>query len=101
MKPILFLIPCALWAQETAPIYQVTVVERTVKAINYKYRSEPTMIDFRGTVLLPRAKGEALVQSKQGRTDIDAKFENLREPQRFGVEFLTYVIGGLPPAGGP
>jgi outer membrane protein OmpA-like peptidoglycan-associated protein len=101
MKPILFLIPCALWAQETAPIYQVTVVERTVKAINYKYRSEPTMIDFRGTVLLPKAKGEALVQSKQGRTDIDAKFENLSEPQRFGVEYLTYVMWALTPDGRP
>src|ERR1700722_20768455 len=99
MKPILFLIPCALWAQQTAPIYQITVVERTVKAINYKYRSDQTMIDFRGTVLLPRAKGEALVQSKQGRTDIDASFENLTEPQRFGVEYLTYVLWALTPEG--
>jgi outer membrane protein OmpA-like peptidoglycan-associated protein len=101
MKPVIFLISCALWAQQTAPIYQVTVVERTVKAINYKYRSEPTMIDFRGTVLLPRAKGEALVQSKQGRTDIDARFENLSEPQRFGVEYLTYVMWALTPDGRP
>jgi flagellar motor protein MotB len=101
MKPVIFLISCALWAQQTAPIYQVTVVERTVKAINYKYRSEPTMIDFRGTVLLPKAKGGALVQSKQGRTDIDARFENLSEPQRFGVEYLTYVMWALTPDGRP
>ena len=35
------------------------------------------MIDFRGTVLMGKAKGEAVVESKQGRTGIDARFENL------------------------
>jgi outer membrane protein OmpA-like peptidoglycan-associated protein len=83
------------------PIYQITVVERTVKAINYKYRSEPTLIDFRGTVLLPKVKGEALVQSKQGRTEIDASLENLGTPQRFGLEYMTYVMWALTPDGRP
>jgi outer membrane protein OmpA-like peptidoglycan-associated protein len=104
VKIPVILISCALAAfcqQQTAPIYQVTVVERTVKAINYKYRAEPTMIDFRGTVLLPKGKGDALVQSKQGRTDIDAKFENLTEPQKFGLEYLTYVLWALTPDGRP
>src|ERR1039457_5981643 len=60
--------------QETAqkragvPIYNVTVIERTTKAINYQYRSGPTLVDFRGTVLMPEAKGEATVESKRGRT---------------------------------
>src|ERR1700686_3685394 len=86
---------------QQVPIYQITVVERTVKAINYKYRSEPTMIDFRGTVLLPKAKGEALVQSKQGRTEIDASLENLGTPQKFGLEYMTYVMWALTPDGRP
>jgi hypothetical protein len=47
-----------------APIYHVTVTERTVKAINYQYRALPTLIDFRGTVLLPKGKGLASVESK-------------------------------------
>lgn len=81
------------------PIYQVTVVERTVKAVNYQYRSLPTPIDFRGTVLLPDAKGEAMVQSKAGRTDIDAKFEHVPEAQRFGAEYLTYVLWAVTPDG--
>jgi outer membrane protein OmpA-like peptidoglycan-associated protein len=107
MKPTIFLVCCALPAisqQQTSgpvPIYQVTVVERTVKAINYKYRSDPTMIDFRGTVLLPKGKGEAIVQSKQGRTDIEVRFENLTEPQKFGLEYLTYVLWALTPDGRP
>jgi outer membrane protein OmpA-like peptidoglycan-associated protein len=83
------------------PIYQVTVVERTVKAINYQYRSDPTMVDFRGTVLLPKAKGDAWVQSKQGRTEIEARLENLPGPQRFGLEYMTYVLWALTPDGRP
>ena len=81
------------------PIYQVTVVERTVKAVNYHYRGLPTPIDFRGTVLLPNAKGEALVESKAGRSDIDAKFEHIPEAQRFGAEYLTYVLWAVTPDG--
>jgi len=104
MKQAILLISLALpsfcW-QQTTPIYQVTVTERTVKAINYKYRSDPTMIDFRGTVLLPKGKGEAVVQSKQGRTDIDAHFHNLTDPQGFGLEYLTYVLWALTPDGRP
>ena len=81
------------------PIYQVTVIERTVKAVNYHYRSLPTPIDFRGTVLLPDAKGEAMVESKAGRTEIDAKFAHIPEAQRFGAEYLTYVLWAVTPDG--
>jgi outer membrane protein OmpA-like peptidoglycan-associated protein len=88
-------------ADREAPIYRVTVIERTVKAINYQYRSEPTMIDFRGTVLMPKAKGEAIVESKRGRTEIDAKLQNLEDPQRFGREYLTYVLWAISPEGRP
>lgn len=84
-----------------APIYHVTVTERTVKAINYQYRNGPTMIDFRGTVLMPKAKGEAVVESKQGRSEIDVRFDNLLEPSRFGREYLTYVLWALTPDGRP
>jgi len=87
--------------QDTAPIYRVTVVERTAKAINYQYRSGSTKIDFRGTVLLPHAKGEATVESRQGGTEIDAKFEGLETPQHFGLAYLTYVLWAITPEGRP
>lgn len=83
------------------PIYSVTVIERSVKAINYQYRSGPTMIDFRGTVLMPKVKGEAIVESKRGRTEIDAKLDNIEDPQRFGREYLTYVLWAISPEGRP
>lgn len=92
-------LPLSAQQQGNTPIYRVTVVERTVKAINYQYRSGPTQIDFRGTVLLPRAKGEAIVESRQGRTEIDASLENMTAPQRFGAEYLTYVLWAITPEG--
>ncbi len=49
--------------QESSPLYRVTVVARTTKAINYRHLSGPTEIDFRGTVLLPFSKGQAKVES--------------------------------------
>ncbi len=84
-----------------APIYRITVVQRTTKAINYQYRNGPTMIDFVGTALLPNGHGEANVNSKKGRTEIDASFKNLPESNRFGPEYLTYVLWALTPEGGP
>ena len=83
------------------PIYRITVVERSLEAVNYQYRSLPTKIDFRGTVLLSSAKGQATVQSQPGRTQIDAKFENLVPPTRFGREYLSYVIWAISPEGSP
>jgi len=83
----------------SVPIYKVTVIGRTVSAVNYQYRSGPTQIDFRGTVLLPSAKGEATVESKAGRTEIDAHFEHLAPAQQFGAEYLTYVLWAITPEG--
>ena len=94
---------CALPSigQDGVPLYRVTVIQRTVDAINYQYRSDPTKIDFRGTVLLPSAKGDATVTSKEGRTEIDARFEGLDAPQRFGPEYLSYVLWAITPDGAP
>jgi outer membrane protein OmpA-like peptidoglycan-associated protein len=85
----------------TVPIYRVTVVQRSVEAINYQYRSLPTKVDFRGTVLMPKAKGEATVESKRGRTEMDVKFDNVTDPQLFGREYLTYVLWAISPEGRP
>ena len=81
------------------PIYRITVVERTTKAINYNHRSGSTKIDFRGTSLLPEARGEATVQSKQGVISIDARMEKLQPATKFGPEYLTYVMWAITPEG--
>src|SRR5579862_741860 len=83
------------------PIYRVTVVSRTLPAVNYEHRSGPTKIDFAGTVLLPKAKGDATVESKRGRISIDARFDHLEAPTKFGREYLTYVLWAITPEGRP
>jgi outer membrane protein OmpA-like peptidoglycan-associated protein len=83
----------------SVPIYRVTVVDRTVSAVDYQYRNGPTNIDFRGTVLLPMSKGGAIVESKAGHAEIDAHFDHLLAPTRFGREYLTYVLWAITPDG--
>src|SRR5438093_5476544 len=86
-----------------APIFNLTVnvVERTTKAINYRHRSGATKVDFRGTPLLPMARGEAKVESKQGYIEIEVEFDRLQPATRFGSEFLTYVMWAISPEGRP
>jgi outer membrane protein OmpA-like peptidoglycan-associated protein len=81
------------------PILRVHVVERTTKAINYRHRSGSTTIDFRGTPLLPHARGEAKVESKQGYIEIEVEFDDLSPATQFGQEFLTYVMWAVTPEG--
>jgi outer membrane protein OmpA-like peptidoglycan-associated protein len=83
------------------PIYKITinVVERTAKAINYRNRSGATKVDFRGTPLMPEARGEAKVESKQGYIEVEVEFDNLQGATRFGSEYLTYVMWAITPEG--
>jgi outer membrane protein OmpA-like peptidoglycan-associated protein len=81
------------------PIYRITVVARTTKAINYHHRSGSTKIGFRGTALMPEARGEAKVESKQGVIKIDAEMEKLGPATQFGREYLTYVMWAITPEG--
>jgi outer membrane protein OmpA-like peptidoglycan-associated protein len=83
----------------TTPIYRITVVARTTKAINYNHRSGSTRIGFRGTALMPQARGEAKVQSEQGVIKIDAEMEKLGPATQFGHEYLTYVMWAITPEG--
>jgi outer membrane protein OmpA-like peptidoglycan-associated protein len=81
------------------PVYRITVIERTTKAVNYNHRSGATKVDFEGTLLLPRARGEAKVESKQGHIDIQATFEALQPATAYGAEYLTYVLWAVTPEG--
>ncbi|MBZ5677281.1 MAG: OmpA family protein [Acidobacteriia bacterium] len=82
-----------------APIYRVTVTERTAKAISYQHRSGATKIDFRGTQLMPNAHGEAKVESKKGYIEVEVEFRNMTEATQFGGEYLTYVLWAITPEG--
>jgi outer membrane protein OmpA-like peptidoglycan-associated protein len=86
-------------AAGSVPIYRVTVVARSMKAINYNHRSGSTEIGFRGTGLMPGATGEAKVESKQGVIKINADMQKLEPATKFGPEYLTYVMWAITPEG--
>jgi outer membrane protein OmpA-like peptidoglycan-associated protein len=86
---------------DSVPIYRITVVARTTKAINYRHRSSGTRINFQGTSLLPEARGSAEVASKQGAIHIDSEFQGLQPASKFGPEYLTYVLWAISPEGRP
>ena len=86
---------------EHVPIYRITVVARTIKAINYRHRSGRTVVAFRGTSLVPDARGTADVQSKQGAIHVDTELNHLQPATKFGPEYLTYVLWAISPEGRP
>src|SRR5262249_48944986 len=94
--------PTALTPAQTGqpmPVFRVTVVSRTTKAINYHHRTGSTKVDLRGTALMPAAKGEARVDSRMGSTKIDTDFDKMTPATQFGPEYLTYVLWAITPEG--
>ncbi|HTH53109.1 MAG TPA: OmpA family protein [Edaphobacter sp.] len=82
-------------------LYKVKVVQRDLDAVNYLHRSGSTRIAFKGTPLLPLAKGEAKVTSERGGITIEARFQGLTPANGFGREYLTYVLWAITPDGRP
>jgi outer membrane protein OmpA-like peptidoglycan-associated protein len=83
------------------PIYRANVVSRTTRAVSYRHRSGATKINFQGTDLMPAAAGEAKVESKRGRLEIEVEFSGLDRPTSFGNEYLTCVLWAISPEGRP
>src|SRR5512138_2498662 len=73
-------------ANQPAPVFRVTVVSRTVTAINCRHRSGSTRVDFRGTELMPAAEGDARVESQMGSTAIDTTLNHMSPASQFGPE---------------
>jgi outer membrane protein OmpA-like peptidoglycan-associated protein len=90
----------AIRADQTS-MYQMILVDRTVKAVKYAHRSGSTKIDFEGTDLMAGAKGEAKVDSHRGAMEIKVEFSNMQKPTTFGGEYLTYVMWAISPEGRP
>jgi outer membrane protein OmpA-like peptidoglycan-associated protein len=86
-------------AVATAPASAPATVSRTTKAVNYRRAGGTTKIDFSGTELMQGASGEAKVESKSNRMEIEAKFLGLDDATKFGLEYLTYVLWAVSPQG--
>ncbi|MGA8620230.1 MAG: OmpA family protein [Candidatus Sulfotelmatobacter sp.] len=83
----------------TMPTFRVTVISRSVQAVNYKHRSGSSKVDFAGTDLMPSANGVAEVNSRRGSIVIQAEFGDLQKPTTFGNEYMTYVLWAISPEG--
>jgi outer membrane protein OmpA-like peptidoglycan-associated protein len=77
----------------------VTVVSRTTKAFNYHHRTGTTHIDFRGTALMPAARGEASVDSRLGQTKIETRLDHMTPANQFGSEYMSFVLWAITPEG--
>jgi outer membrane protein OmpA-like peptidoglycan-associated protein len=91
--------PMAVEPMSPTPTFRVTVVSRSVQAVNYKHRSGASKVDFAGTDLMPGANGQAKVESKKGYIEIEVEFGNLQNPTTFGNEYLTYILWAISPEG--
>src|SRR5215475_1551609 len=74
-------------------------VSRTTKAVNYQRKGTTLKIAFHGTDLMQMATGEAKVENKGNRVEIEAKFDGLEDATKFGLEYLTYVLWAISPQG--
>jgi outer membrane protein OmpA-like peptidoglycan-associated protein len=84
---------------DQTPVFRVNVVSRTTKAVNYRHRGGSTIVDIRGTDLMPEARGKAKVDSKAGRLQINVDLSHLGRAGQIGPQYLTYVLWAITPEG--
>ena len=85
-------------AVSSAPKSGTASVPHQIKAINYRNGSS-SKVDMQGTQLMSTAMGEAKVQSRTGRVEVELKMYGLEPANKFGMEYLTYVLWAISPQG--
>jgi outer membrane protein OmpA-like peptidoglycan-associated protein len=75
-----------------------STVSRTAKAVTYR-RGGVAKVSLQGTTLMPGSTGEAQVENKGNRVEIEVKFEGMEPATKFGFEFLTYALWAVSPQG--
>jgi len=73
-------------------------VSHEMKAIKYR-NGASSKVDMQGTPLMSTASGEAKVQSRTGRVEVELKISGLDPANHFGMEYLTYVLWAVSPQG--
>lgn len=80
--------------------YHIHLITRSTQAVDYR-KTGSTHVDLKGTDLMPEVKGEAKIESRTGRVEIDASLDDMRPATSFGLTYLTYVLWAITPQGGP
>jgi len=81
------------------PLFRVSVFARTTKAVNYRHRGGSTIVDLRGTELMPAVGGHAKVDGKAGRLAVSVELTHLPPASSLGGQYLTYVLWAITPEG--
>jgi len=89
----------ALSAAAQATVNTSNAVSRTAKAITYRRGSGAVKIYLQGTNLMPGGSGQALVENKGSRVEIEVNFLGMEDATKFGFEYLTYVLWAVSPQG--
>ncbi len=76
-----------------------TIASRTAKAMTYRRGGGAVRVSLHGTDLMAQGTGEASVENKGNRVEIEAKFQNMEDATKFGLEYLTYVLWAVSPEG--
>jgi outer membrane protein OmpA-like peptidoglycan-associated protein len=73
-------------------------VSRTAKAVTYR-RGGAVKVSLQGTSLMTGAVGEAKVENKGNRVEIEANFQGMVPATKFGFEYLTFALWAVSPQG--
>jgi outer membrane protein OmpA-like peptidoglycan-associated protein len=85
--------------KDQMPVFRVNVFARTTKAVNYRHRGGSTTVDLRGTDVMPEVGGHAKVDGKAGRLAISVELTHMQPVNKFGGQYLTYVLWAVTPEG--
>jgi outer membrane protein OmpA-like peptidoglycan-associated protein len=89
---------CTL-AQSEQNVPAKDLVTKSVNAIGFPVGGGGIKVDLKGTELMTQANGEAKVEAKQGKTNIEVSVTGVEPPTKFGAEFLTFVLWAVTPDG--
>src|SRR5258708_4978340 len=81
------------------PVFRVNVYARTTRAVNYRHRGGSTLVDLRGTELMPQVGGHAKIDGKVGRLAISVELTHMSPARNFGGQYLTHVLWAITPEG--
>ena len=82
--------------KQSAPTLQaIEVKDPGGQILSFRYLTGSTVVEMRGTKLMPAASTEMKIGSRPGFTEIDINrgaIRGLEPARRFGKDFLTYVL---------
>lgn len=99
MAPLIYMSGAAQQVNERARVIEAPVTQGN-SALAISYPEGPALgVKFKGTYRLPGASGEAKVERKRGRTEIEIRIDEMKPASYFGGDYSTYVLWVLSPEG--